>query len=143
MENKIVLTDILDKRAEADFNYNRKVEDRVMYDFDYRNRLSFIKFRDILPINPNNNALMVSMGYRHPEMVKETSKGSKSIFYKTDSEKKELKKIKSSIKSFITAKGRVLNSQKSCLDIAATFANYASKNYPLAHNISGFKATNL
>ena len=98
---RVVLIDLMDQRAEAHLNYNMKVKDRIMYDYDYKGKFTFIKFHDILPINPKDNSLMVSMGYRHAEIPKENSKGEDSIFVKTDWEKKEVLLKKSNIKSFI------------------------------------------
>lgn len=137
----IILSDIDNQLEKAEFNYAMDVQDRKMYDFNYRgDKLTFIRFKDILPINPSNNASMLAMGLRSHHVIID-----RELFKKTDNEKERLKRMKSNIKSFIKGDSTKLNSQKVCQELFDNFTFYDTKKRVtgLAKNISNFKATNL
>lgn len=128
---KVIITDIQQKEEKI-INYEIEVGDRAMYDYNYKGKLTFIKFKDILPINPKDDLSMVEMGYRSLPIMK-----NQRVFIKTSNEKERLKRLKSNIKSFIKEPKR-LNSEKATIELAKAFKAHENDTRGLINHISNF-----
>ena len=132
----IVITD-LDRKVETDLNYNQTVSERRMYDFNYNGKLTFIKFKDILPINPVNDALMTAMSYRATRIDID-----RSIFKKSHDEKLELKRLKKENKKSLSSP-KHLNNKETCEELLSNFNFYNKRPRGLGAYITNFVTTNL
>ena len=132
----IVITD-LDRKVETDLNYNQTVSERRMYDFNYNGKLTFIKFKDILPINPANDALMTAMSYRATRIDID-----RSIFKKSHNEKLELKRLKKENKKSLSSP-KHLNNKETCEELLSNFNFYNKRPRGLGAYITNFVTTNL
>jgi len=132
----IVITD-LDRKVETDLNYNQTVSERKMYDFNYNGKLTFIKFKDILPINPANDALMTAMSYRATRIDID-----RSIFKKSHDEKLELKRLKKENKKSLSSP-KHLNNKETCEELLSNFSFYNKRPRGLGSYITNFVTTNL
>jgi len=132
----IVITD-LDRKVETDLNYNQTVSERRMYDFNYNGKLTFIKFKDILPINPANDALMTAMSYRATRIDID-----RSIFKKSHDEKLELKRLKKENKKSLSSP-KHLNNKETCEELLSNFNFYNKRPRGLGAYITNFVTTNL